>query len=247
MEMNRRKFLWMCLALAFSLQPSFGQMPQGQVPGLDAAMAKLFGNNKAFTATATARLLDDKGNETMTMPMSYAALDGRIRSEIDMTRIKSKDMQGEAAASLKQMGMDKMISIVRPDKNAVIVVYPALRAYAETPMPKSQAGATDQDYKIESAKLGNETVDGHPCVKNKVTVKGKDGEKQEALVWNATDLKDFPVKMQMQQADGVMVMTYTDVKLDKPDAQLFEAPAGFEKHDSVEKLLQSAMMKLLGK
>jgi hypothetical protein len=237
----------MCLALACSLQPAFAQMPQGQVPGLDAAMAKLFGNNSAFSATATARLLDDKGQETMLMPMGYAALDSKIRSEIDMTQLKSKEMQGEAAASLKQMGMDKMISIVRPDKNVVLIVYPALRAYAETPLPKSQAGAANQDYKLESTKLGAETVDGHPCVKNKVVIKGKEDEKHEAIVWNATDLKDFPVKMQMQQANGTMIMTYSNIKLEKPDAQLFEAPAGFEKHDSIEKLLQSTMMKRLGK
>ena len=147
-----------------------------------------------------------------------------------------------------QMGVDKMVSIVRPDKQTQFVVYPTARAYAEMPISKGTNGGGNQDYKIESTKLGTETVDGHPCVKNKVTISSKDAEKHEAVVWNATDLKDFPVKMQMVQAGGgTLVMTYSNIKLEKPDAKLFEPPTDFEKHASVEKLLQSVMMKMLAK
>lgn len=247
--MNLRTLISGAVALAFAGQAALGQLPQPQLPGLDAAMSKLFGNNNAFTATASARLLDEKGAETMSMPMTYALLDGKIRSEIDMTQVKSKEMPAEAGAALKQIGIDKMVSIVRPDKQTQFVVYPGLRGYAEAPVSKGQASAGgDQDYKIETTKLGNETIDGHPCVKNKVTISGKGTDKQEAIVWNATDLKDFPIKIQTQQTGGgLLVMTYANIKLERPDAKLFEPPAGFEKHDSVEKLLQSAMMKMLGK
>jgi len=242
--------LWISTIVAVTLvgQSALAQLPQANVPGLDAALTKLFGNNNAFTATATARLLDEKETETMSMPMSYALLDGKIRSEIDMTQVKSKQMPAEANAMLKQMGVDKMVSIVRPDKQTQFVVYPTARAYAEMPISKGTNGGGNQDYKIESTKLGTETVDGHPCVKNKVTISSQDAEKHEAVVWNATDLKDFPVKMQMAQAGGgTLVMTYSNIKLEKPDAKLFEPPADFEKHASVEKLLQSVMMKMLAK
>ena len=36
----------------------------------------------------------------MSMPMIYAFLDGKIRSEIDMTQVKSKQMPAEAGAML---------------------------------------------------------------------------------------------------------------------------------------------------
>src|SRR5688572_19831073 len=241
--------LWFSTVVAVALvgQSALAQLPQANVPGLDAALTKLFGNNNAFTATATARLLDEKEAETMSMPMSYALLDGKIRSEIDMTQVKSKQMPAEANAMLKQMGVDKMVSIVRPDKQTQFIVYPTARAYAEMPISKGTNAGGASDYKMESTKLGTETIDGHSCVKNKVTI-SKDAEKHEAIVWNATDLKDFPVKMQMAQAGGGnLVMTYANIKLEKPDAKLFEPPTDFEKHDSVEKLLQSVMMKMLAK
>jgi hypothetical protein len=245
--MNLKLWFSTVVAAAVVGQSALAQLPQANVPGLDAALTKLFGNNNAFTATATARLLDEKETETMSMPMGYAMLDGKIRSEVDMTQVKSKQMPAEASAMLKQMGVDKMVSIVRPDKQMQFIVYPTARAYAEMPISKG-TNAGGQDYKMESTKLGAEAIDGHPCVKNKVIISSKDAEKHEAIVWNATDLKDFPVKMQMPQAGGGnLLMTYTNIKLEKPDAKLFEPPSDFEKHDSVEKLLQSVMMKMLAK
>jgi len=248
--MNVKLWFSTVVAVVLAGQSALAQLPQTQLPGLDAAMTKLFGNNNAFTATATARLLDEKETETMSMPMSYALLDGKIRSEVDMTQVKSKQMPANASAMLKQMGVDKMVSIVRPDKQIQFIVYPTARAYTEMPINKGTNGngGGNQDYKMESTKLGTETVEGHPCVKNKVIISSKDAEKQEAVVWNASDLKDFPVKMQMAQSGGgALVMTYSNIKLEKPDAKLFEPPTDFEKHDSVEKLLQSIMMKALAK
>ena len=247
-SMNVKLWISTVVAVIFVGQSAFAQLPQANVPGLDAALTKLFGNNNAFTATATARLVDEKETETMSMPMGYAMLDGKIRSEVDMTQVKSKQMPAEANAILKQMGMDKMVSIVRPDKQAQFIIYPTARAYTEMPISKGTNASGDPDFKMETTKLGTETVDGHPCVKNKVTFSSKDAEKQEAIVWNATDLKDFPVKMQMEQGRGVtLVMTYANIKMEKPEAKLFEPPTDFEKYDSVDKLLQSVMMKMLSK
>jgi hypothetical protein len=238
--------LVLCSLAAISPEAITAQAPQGQVPGLNAAMVKFFGNNNAFTATVTTTILDAQGKESITMPMSYALLEGRIRSEVDMTQVKSKELEGRAA-SLRQMGMDRTVSIVRPDIQTVFVIYPSLRAYAETPIAQGQASNANQEYKIDSTPLGNETVDGHRCQKNKVTVSGADGEKHEAIVWNASDLKNFPVKMQMTQAAVTTVMKYSNINFDKPDAKLFDPPAGFDKYESMEKMMQSAIMKMLPK
>ena len=235
------------LAVAMAAFPllAAAQGPQGQVPGLSAAMTKLFGDNQAFSAVATATILDADGKQTMTMPMNYAVLDGKIRSEVDMTRVKSQGLEG-SAANLKQMGMDRTISIVRPDQQKVLVIYPSLRAYAEMPATNAAAGNPNAAYKIDSTTLGKETIDGHPCEKKKVTVSGGDGEKQEAIVWNASDLRNFPVKIEMKQAGLTTIMAYTDIKFAKPDATVFDPPTGFDKYDSVEKMMQVAIMKLLG-
>jgi hypothetical protein len=232
----------------FLCPPVFGQMPNpGQAPGMNAAMTKLFGDVTAFSSKATVRLLDKTQKETMLMPLGFALLDGKMRAEIDLTQLKSKDLQPEAMAMFKQMGMDKMTTIIRPDRKTTMVVYPSMQGYAEVPMSKEDAAASGKDYKVTSTKVGNETVEGHPCEKQKVLVTADNGEKHEALVWKATDLKNFPIQMQIQQGDGSVIMNYRDVSTARPEAKLFEAPAGYTKHPSVEKMMEGAMMKMMGK
>lgn len=239
--------LTLSAALFLSL-PSRAQMPNpGQAAGLNAAMTKLFGDVTAFSSKATVRMLDKNQKETMVMPLNFALLDGKIRAEIDLTQIKSKDIQPEAMNMFKQMGMDKMTTIIRPDRKSTMVVYPSMQAYAEVPMSKEDAENSSKEYKVTSTKIGTETIDGHPCEKHKVVVSGDKGEKHEATVWKASDLKNFPVQMQIPQNEGAVVMNYREVQTSRPDAKNFEAPAGFTKHASIEKLMEGAMMKMIGK
>ena len=67
-------------------------------------------------------------------------------------------------------------------------------------LPNADSAPTNGDYKVETTEIGKETLDGHPCVKNKYVVTDNEGVKHESTVWNATDLKNFPVKIQTTEA-----------------------------------------------
>jgi hypothetical protein len=231
LHMNRTVFSF---AVVFSglLTPALCQLPQVSAPGVT---AKLFGSNTAFIASATTKVIDRQQKETMVMPMTYAFLEGKTRSEVDMAQVRSKDIEAGATAIFKQMGMDRMVTIVRPDKQAIFVVYPGLAAYAETPVSTAE---------IQMAAVGDEIIDGHPCQKKRLSISSKDG-KQEGFVWQATDLKEFPVKIEMSLVDGSIVTTYTGISFEKPDPKLFEPPAAYEKYESVEKMVHIATMKRL--
>src|SRR5688572_28870502 len=89
------------LMLAFTLaaQP----MPGGGAgSAFNASLVKMFGDTKAFSAQAEAQMQDKTGNDTMTMPMDFALLNGRMRMELDLTQMKSKQMPAEAMAGMKQ-------------------------------------------------------------------------------------------------------------------------------------------------
>ena len=221
-------------------------MPAPGPAGLNAAMTQLFGDFTAFSARAEVRLKDKARKDTLSMGMDFAVLDGKMRADIDLAQIKSKDMSPETVASLKQLGMDKMVTIVRPDRKSTLVVYPALRAYAEAPMSKQDSEDLARTYKVEKTKLGTERVDGHPCDQYRVTVTSEKGDRHEALVWYAADVKGFPIQMQLNQPEATVLMLYRNIKLDRPPGRDFEAPVGFSKHTSVENLMQEAMMKMMG-
>jgi hypothetical protein len=232
--MNRTWSCWL-IALCIFKGPTCQLFAQFQPISTPGAIAGLFGSNNAFTAVATTKILDPQQNEIMVMPMSYAFLSGKARSEVDMTQVTGKSIAPESKAVFKQMGVDRMVTITRPDKQAMVIVYPGLASYAETPLSPAD---------VQTANASSETVDGHPCRKEKLSISSKDS-KQEGFVWRATDLKDFPIKIQLSHTNGTTVTSYTNIKFNKPDAKLFEPPAEFDKYDSVEKMLQVGMMKRL--
>lgn len=238
--------LTLCV-VAFSLLAAQGhaQISANQT-GMNAAVLKLFGNATAFSSKSSVQMLDKTDKETMSLPLDFALLEGKIRLDLDLTKIKSKDFTPEMLAPFKQMNMTKVATVMRTDKKQTLVIYPGLQAYAEMPMSPEEKADWDSTYKLEKTALGKETFDGHPCEKNRVVMIDGKGGRQEAFVWNATDLKDFPVQIKLKQSDATVVMQFKDVQFARPADKQFEAPAGYTKHDSVEKLMQAAMMKMLG-
>jgi len=139
-----------------------------------------------------------------------------------------------------------MVTIARPDKKAAYLVYPGMQSYAEIQLSNADSAPTNSDYKVETTEIGKDTVDGHPCVENKVVVTDKNGVKHESTVWNATDLKKFPVKIQTTEQGGNVTLLFKNVSLTKPAASLFDPPADFKKYDNVQQLMQQEMMKRMG-
>ncbi len=231
-------------ALAF-VSGSFqvaAQTMAGPPSGMNAVMSRLLRNN-AFTAKAELRVLDKNQKETTLMPIpSYAMLDGKSRFELDMSLVKSADIPAGVAEFLKQVKMDRTVIIIRPDKKTTVVSYPEMQAYTETPFTKDEEAEQQKNYKIDKTKQGKETLDGHACDKNTVVLTDDKGQKQVATVWNATDLKDFPIQLQLSDSDNSIVMKFKDVKLARPDAKQFEAPAGWTKYDASQMLKKLSSM-----
>jgi hypothetical protein len=59
-------------------------------------------------------------------------------------------------------------------------------------------------------------------------------------------LKKFPVQIVTNDQGVSAKLTFKDVKFEKPQVKLFEAPAEFTKYDSVQTMMQQVMLKRLG-
>jgi hypothetical protein len=213
-----------------SAHPALAQVSGPGAPtGVNAAFVKLFGNLSTFTAKVETRVTDSYQRELVRMPMEFAALDSKVRLEINLAQIQSKDFTPTMLATLKQAGMDRMISVFRPDKKATYLIYPGVQSYQELPIAKGEAEAFEKGLTLEKSPLGKETIDGHACVKNKVTVKGGKGAVLEAVTWNATDLKDFPLQIEMKEKGNTMRMDFTQVLFVKPNAKQFDVPPTYGK------------------
>ena len=203
-------------------------------------LAGILGKKYAFTATAKTVTKETQRSKPETFEYAYALLDGKSRVEMDM----AKALKGDDAEMMKKMGMDRLVIIHIPGSTTFTMMYPGMKAYCE--MPAAQNDATDEKAKVERTELGKETVDGHPCVKTKVTTTKEDGTTSESLVWEATDLRNFPIQCESPTDKGGMTTTlFKDIKTDKPAVSLFETPADFKKYGSVQEMMMSAMQGMM--
>jgi hypothetical protein len=233
-------------ALASAHAQFGGQAGGSQGMRFNGAMAKLFGDNANFSADVSMEMKGGSLTDAVTMPGKLAVGDDKSRFEMDATQIKSARMSESALAQMKAMGMDKMVMISRPDTKTSYLIYPTLKAYTATPMPEKEAKEKEADFKIETTELGKEAVNGHPCVKVKAVVTDDKGVKTEATLWKASDLKQFPVKLERTENGSLVTMNFKDVKLAKPDAKVFDPPADATKYDSMQAMMQEVMAKRFG-
>ena len=77
---------------------------------------------------------------------------------------------------------------------------------------------------IDRSPAGTDTVDGHACKVENMTVTPKSGQPVKMKVWEAEDLKGFPIKIEMQLARGPFTLQYKDISFAAPDPSLFTHP-----------------------
>ena len=227
------------VTLAASVHAQFGRVSS---PSLTGAMAKLFGDNIAYTADVEFQM---EGAQPASMPGKICFDSGKSRFEMNMAEAKS-GQPAHAADQMKAMGMDKMVMISRPDTKVVYTIFPSLSGYIETTLQDPDAGKPDTAYKVQLTEVARETVDGHVCVKNKAVVTDDQGKTHESVVWNAIDLKKFPLKIETTDQGRTTTMFFKNVNLSKPDAALFDPPADCKKYDNQQALIQQAIMKRMG-
>lgn len=244
-----RVYAAMAVMACLAVPTGFAQRMVGAGPRDfgNADMAKIFGNNQAFTATADITIADAQRGAPMVMEASYAFLKGNLRTDIDTTSVKGTAMPPQAVAQMKKMGMDRAVNIYRSDKKAMYLMYPGLKSYTEITPP--QASSTDKPEpkvpKVDVTQVGKDTVDGHPCIENKITFTADDGTQHEMLAWQATDLNNFPIKTEMQASGTTITTHFSNVKLSAPDASLFNPPSDFTKYGSIQEMMMGNMQRMM--
>jgi outer membrane lipoprotein-sorting protein len=232
--------------LCLGVVPAWAQMggPGAGGPHFGGSMAKLFGDNSSFSSSLEMQV--PAGDKSMTMPGKMFFDQGKSRFEMDMLQAKGDALPPGAAAQLKSLGMASIVALSNQEKKLAYLVYPELQVYVEMPIPNPDDSKPASDFTIETTELGKETVDSHPVVKTKAVVSDDKGVKHDYTIWKATDLKGFPIKIETSEKGQTIIMLFKDVKLAKPDANLFTPPAGYKKYDNIQTMMQEQVMKRMG-
>lgn len=222
--------------------PAFAQMGGAPGAGPNNGMDQLFSANPVYTATMLTVMSGPNGPMTVTAKTYYDH--GSSRNQMNMTNVQGSGLPPQALAQAKALGLDNIITIAPATHTNVYTMYPNLHSYFSVPMTSAGTPSTNDGIASTTA-LGNETVAGHPCVKNKVIVNAG-GQPHTFTVWNATDLKNFPVQISVSEDNMTATITYQDITFNSAPASFFQPPSSYKGYDSIEALMQAAIMSRMG-
>lgn len=177
-----------------------------------------------------------------TPPDNFTATVTTLGIEMPMAKMGSK-------SRVENPAMNGVITIVLGDVKKTIMMNPATKTYFENSMENRERMPTihDPELVFEKKKVGKETIDDHPCIKYDAVYyrKAKPDEKYKATIWEAQDLKGFPIQTEVVApanpqhpgSGGTMVMKYKDIKLGAATASMFEVPSDYTKVDSAQQVM----------
>lgn len=235
---------WVIAVLCALVSSANAQFDGPGSTGVSASLIRLFGTNNAFTAQAEVQVLGKDNKERIGTPMNFTLLGNLIRVEVDMTRMRNRE-QPDAIAQVKPLGLDSVVSIIRPEQRTTLVAFPKLRAFVKLDMPPGESEAFLKRAKIERTPVGKEKMEGHPCVKQRVVITDDTGKKSEATVWTATDLRDFPVCVATKEQEGTVVIRFRQVQFTRAEASKFEPPDGYAECADMQVLMAGPVVKYM--
>jgi hypothetical protein len=211
----------------------------GDGSGLNSLVLKLFGKQNNFTVESEIRMLQTNVTfvvsgiprtnqlpETVTF-MTIAVSSGKIRADVDLTKMRAPGMTPQNVVMLKSNKLDRLVKIDRQDKGNLTILYPGLKLYEQSPLSK-EVTQSSAIARIEKTPLGKDNFEGHACTRNRVRLFDAKGNSQDLLTWEADDLNKFPLKVQLVEGIQPLVIINRNVKFGTPSASLFEIPSGYK-------------------
>ena len=213
-----------------------------QAPFLAAAMSELFSDSRPFSAMAVLQLPGDPPNQGI--PLGFATLEGKMRWYLNLDQARTSRLDPDTTDWLREAKLSQIVLILRPQTNALVVL-PGLKQWFEFATPKPadiEEKAREKVGFLQKTEAGRETVDGHPCVKYRLDLPKERSTGEAAFVWQATDLKNLPIKFQARMNGETYGLLFRQIKDSPPDAKYFEAPAEYTKISGPAVLLQNALL-----
>jgi outer membrane lipoprotein-sorting protein len=232
-----KRLLLCVLSLAACVLSAHAQA--GSPTSLNALFFKLFGAQTNFSARADVRVLDASGHEWARLPMDFKARGQSVRMDINMEQMISAQMPAATLASLKRIGMHRLISLMRVDQGTTYVIYPEAKAYVKMPLDTGAVGGKTNAVQVRREAQGKEKIDGRTCDKVLITVGDSKGPLFQATVWEDASLQKFPIQIKTMDKENVMLMNFKDLKLGPVDAGLFEVPKGLKEYKDPQALMMA--------
>lgn len=251
--LRRYPILLLLLGLLLASRPVCAQSMDAmgkQVPWVAAALSEFISDSRAFVARAELQLPSEDGQSSLTVPFVVAMDNGQMRMDLRLADIDGRLVPTEFLSAFKNAGWDRLELLYHP-QTATRLVVPAEKAYVEFPKSNAEPTKMENDAMLKLGRMdkvltGKEMVDGHPCLKYRLTSKDEAAHVDEAYLWQASDLNALPIKLVVKSEGYTYGFQFKQVRMGQPNPKVFGIPASYHKVSSAQALISGVLLKSLG-
>lgn len=161
---------------------------------------------------------------------------------MDLNEVRAAAIPAPTFTSLIAVGISQVVSVVRPDRGVMHLMYPELKGFTDFPLTREEA-ARSQPISRTDAGRGITTWSREPCVIQKIVLAGDASSRHEATIWLSETRRGFPVQIQWHEPNAEVVFRFIEINDITPDIAIFEPPLSYAKYPDQPMLLQNALQR----
>jgi len=208
-------------------------------------VAKFTENTPQFTAVLSFQVFDAEKVPKLQMLMDLMVTEKDMREDIVVMAMAQIPLEHRTA--MKSLQLDRMILITCPDKKKMYLTFPRIEAFQEFPISDdtlNEMTTRSKAVSFQKTEVGQETVNGYACTKTIVVVTESNRPPEKAIIWFASDLKEFPVRIAMANNKLLQVIEFKNVQLEIPKPIFFEVPTNYSRLEDTASVFRVAKERL---
>lgn len=207
---------------------------------LDTSLARIFADMKAVTAMGEFELsITNAGKvQVTTLPLTLHLIQGRIRTELDLSALPVQIENAGPFDSLRAVGIGRVTTLTMSAVNIRLThqLFPDAKAYISHPLPDEDIPAM---IRLEKVHLGKDPSNG--MEKFQGTLIYTTGEKRPVRVWQISATTVQPSQVQFDVGDTLITIRIRSVESISESTMakaLFQIPTNYFKFTDMGQLLQ---------
>jgi hypothetical protein len=228
--------------LAASAADAFSSLATS-LPKMKAVFSKILADTPDFSANAVVGMFATNGTMLAKMPIDFALTADRMREGIDVMQMPFPQ---EVRDVMQKSHLDKIDIITQTDTKKIFIVFPGIEAYQEYPISDDvldEMTTRTKNVSIKRKEYKQEMIENHPCTQATLVVSETNRPTEIAILRCATDLQNFPIRMDILTPTSTTRFMFENVQLKKPDAALFEVPANYTAFTNTADIMRYAREK----
>jgi hypothetical protein len=218
--------------------PKVTVTPIPKVVNVDTAIAKLMQSAGDFYATGTMEFWSTNSGklDVKRFPFSISVLEGRIRTELSLQYIQEEFDKTATWATLRQIGIERVVSVTLPRLSAVKVMFPAVESYVSKDLHSADVPAYMRTQKIL---VGPQKLNDQTFEKFDGALEYSTGDRIPVELWQLPGLESLPSYMKINHKEGSAVTIHLEkIQRGKVPAKLFETPQSYSQYADMGVMLQ---------